>query len=89
MTRINVMTMPINDTGYSCHTKAVELFCDMGSISQNIMPLVIDSLRGGHTHTYTHMHTDVCTETISRNQACISLRPLLTWFKKHLYTSAE
>ena len=39
------------------------------------MPLVIYSLKGGHTHkhthtqTHTHTHTDVHTETILRNQA--------------------
>ena len=27
----------------------------MGSISHHIMPLVINSLRGGHTHTHTHI----------------------------------
>ena len=40
----------------------------MGSISRHIMPLVINSLGGGHT--YTNTHTDVRTGTISRNQAC-------------------
>ena len=49
------------------------------------MPLVINSLRGGHRqtdtqtdrykHTHTHTHTDVYTETILRNQAC-------AWFEK-------
>ena len=38
------------------------------------MPLVINSL-GADTHTNTR--TDVCTETILRNQAC-------TWFKKRM-----
>ena len=45
------------------------------------MPLVINSLRGGHTHTLKHAqthtrthtctrtHTDVSTESILRNQA--------------------
>ena len=36
------------------------------------MPLIIDSLRGGDTHTQTHTHintyTDVRTETTLRNQ---------------------
>ena len=39
----------------------------------HITPLVINSLKGGHTHTYTqihtHTHTDIHTETILRNQA--------------------
>ena len=30
----------------------------MEFISRHIMPLVIDSLGGGHTHTQTHTHTD-------------------------------
>ena len=42
----------------------------MGSISHHIMPLVINSLGGGHTHTHAYIRT----ETILRNQAC-------TWFK--------
>ena len=29
------------------------------------MPLVINSLGGGHTHTHANAHTDVHTETIS------------------------
>ena len=32
------------------------------------MPLVINSLRGGHTDRQTHTHTDVQTKAISRNQ---------------------
>jgi len=40
------------------------------------MPLVINSLGGGHTHTYTH-HRQV----ISRNQACASQQPVRAWFK--------
>ena len=44
------------------------------------MPLVINSLGGGDTHThntttqYTHTHTDIHTETILSNQAH-------AWFK--------
>ena len=60
----------------------------MASISHHIMPLVINSLGGGHTNTHTH--TDTRTETILRNQAHAGLRPARTWFKKpnqvHLYT---
>ena len=51
----------------------------MGSISCHIMPLVINSLRG--RHTYTNTHTDVCTETILRNQGHAGLWPACTWFK--------
>ena len=51
----------------------------MGFTSCHIMPTVINSLRGGDTHTRTHTcthapthtqtHTDVHTKTILRNQA--------------------
>ena len=30
---------------------------------------------------HTHTHNDVCTETISRKQACASLRLVCAWFK--------
>ena len=41
------------------------------------MPLVINSLGGGHTHTQTHTHIlKICTGSILRNQAC-------AWFKKY------
>ena len=43
------------------------------------MPLVINSLGGGQTHTNTH--TDVRTETISRNQRRAGHRPAHAWFK--------
>ena len=45
------------------------------------MPLVINSLGGGHTHTYTNTHTDVHTGSIVTNQARAGLRPARTWFK--------
>ena len=48
------------------------------------MALVINSLEGGHTHANTHMHADVHTETILRNQAYASLWPALTWFKNFI-----
>ena len=59
---------PINDYDMwlpysSCRTCLTNC---MGSISCHIMPLVISSLGGRHAHT----HTDVCTETTLRNQAC-------------------
>ena len=48
------------------------------------MPLVINSLGGGHTHT--HKHTQVYrysrTEAILRNQVCAGYRPARAWFKK-------
>jgi len=34
-----------------------------GSISNHIMPLVINSLGGGHTHTHTHTHAHTCAHT--------------------------
>ena len=37
------------------------------------MPLVINSLRSGHT--------DICTETILRNQACPGHRLVTAWYK--------
>ena len=40
------------------------------------MPLIINSLRGRHTHI-THMYTDVCTETILRNKACTDNKKLM------------
>ena len=46
------------------------------------MPLVINSLRDGHTHTHTHTHTDVHTEIILRNQARTGpAAGQLAWFK--------
>ena len=47
----------------------------MESISVYIAPLVIHSLGGGHTHT------DVCTETILRNQVSAGLWLAHIWFK--------
>ena len=35
----------------------------MESISCHIMPLVINSLGGGHTHTHTHTQTQTQTQT--------------------------
>ena len=46
----------------------------MGFISHHIMPLVINSFRGGHTHT------DVRTETILRNQVHAGCRLAHNWF---------
>ena len=57
------------------------------------MPLVINSLGGGHTHTHTHTHTsthtDVRTGTISRNQAHAGRRPARAWFKNLLQRDAD
>ena len=53
----------------------------------HIMPLVINSLRRGHTNTHTRMHTQIRIPTIRtgsilRNQACTSLQLACAWFKK-------
>ena len=45
-----------------------------------ITPLVIHSLGGGHTDTYTHTHTDVRIKVISRNQAHAGHRLACAWF---------
>ena len=47
----------------------------MGSISHHITPLVINSLRGGHTHILKF--TD---KAILRNQAHAGLWPAHAWF---------
>ena len=46
----------------------------MGSTSHHIVPLIIDRLRGGHTHAYAHAHTnsDILTKAILRNQVYVS-----------------
>ena len=44
----------------------------MDLISCQIMPLVSNSLGGGHTHTNTHTHPDVCTETVLRNRGTMA-----------------
>ena len=48
----------------------------MGSISHHITPIVINSLKGGHTHTNTHAYRRSRTEAILRNQARTSLQPM-------------
>jgi len=47
---------------FNCHINEREapktcLTNHKGFISYHIMPLVINSLGGGHTHTHTHAHT--------------------------------
>jgi len=46
---------------FNCHINEREtsktcLTNHKGSISHHIMPLVFNSLGGGHTHTHTHIH---------------------------------
>jgi len=50
-----------------------------GSISHPIMPLVINSLGGTHTHTCIQTSQ---TKAISKNQACVGLWLAHAWFKK-------
>ena len=60
----------------------------MRFISRHITPLVINSLRRGHTHTHTHTRTripTIRTGSILRNQAHIGRRSARTWFKKDSY----
>jgi len=52
-----------------------------GSISHHITPLVINSLRGGHTHTHASILT-LWTKAISRNQLCAGLWLERAWFNK-------
>ena len=58
----------------------------MRCISHHITPLVINTL-GADTHTNTHMRiralTDVCTETILRNQVHTAMWPGHAWFNEH------
>ena len=55
----------------------------MEFISHHIMPLVINSLSGGHTHTHKHTHAyrHSQTEAILRNQAHAGLWPARAWVK--------
>ena len=68
--RTNAKAMPINNNDYSCHIANSCRTCltnCMRSLSRHIMPLVINSLGGGHTHkdthTKTHTHTHKNTHT--------------------------
>ena len=54
------------------------------------MPLVINSLGGGHTHVNTHTHTQtIHTGSILRNQVLASLWPVHAWFKKRIGIESE
>ena len=61
MMRIDAKVTPTDNTDYSCHIKSYTVYSTnhMGSISHHIMPLVIDNLGGGHTHTQAYTHTDI------------------------------
>ena len=47
------------------------------------MPLVINSLGNGHTHSHARIPT-ICTGSILRNQADAGCRPACAWFKNVL-----
>jgi len=56
------------------------------SISHHITPLVINSLRGRHTHVHTHTRIQTSwTKVISRNQAHSGLWLARVSFKKCMY----
>ena len=73
MIHINAMAMATNDTDYSCHTyKSCTTWFNqsfginhIGVHITHIMPLVINSIGGRHTHTYI----DIADKTILRNQS--------------------
>ena len=83
---VNKVT-PINFFDGRCHIKQLRagkshkicLTNHTWSISYHIMPLVINGLEGGDTHT--HGNTDMQAKAISRNQAHTGLRPVRAWFK--------
>ena len=93
-THTNSKAMPINYNDYGCHNSCRTCLTNrMESISCHIMPLVINSLRRGHTdtlalsplslsHARTHTHTH--THTILTNQVHTSLWSACAWFKKLL-----
>ena len=60
MTHINTKAMPINDKQLPYKSCRSCLANHIGSILHHITPLVINSLRGGDTHTHAHacIHTD-------------------------------
>ena len=78
MTHINAYDTPTIDIDHSCHTKAIELIWSI--IWIYITPLVINSLRGGHTHKHTHTYRHP-HRNILRNQARAGLWLARAWFK--------
>ena len=59
----------------------------MRSISHHITPLVINSLRGGHTNKHTRILS--WTEAILRNQVRAGRRLACAWFKKKATRNQE
>ena len=71
--------MPTNDTHYSCHIQVLTNHIE--SMSGYIMPLVINSFGGGHTHIYTHMHTRTHTNMHTRTHT-YNYVSLINWILK-------
>jgi len=72
---------------FNCHMNEREtsktcLTNHKGSISHHNTPLVINSLRGGHTHTHAGILTS-WTKAISRNQLHAGQRPVHAWFNNY------
>ena len=51
---IDAKATPTNGIDYSCYIKALEFYNQSYGI--HIKPVVINSLGGGHTHTYTRTY---------------------------------
>ena len=71
-TSMDTYVTPTNNIDYSCHIKATELILPIIwglYVSHYIMPLVVHSLRGRHTHT----HTDI------RGQKQFLKKPGMHW----------
>ena len=61
----------------------------MGSISHHIMPLVINSLGGGHTHMQTHTHTQTHIHTDIRGQKALCIFYFLHFrYNFHVYLAS-
>ena len=63
---------PTNDIEYSCHIRTIEIIWPI-IYGVYIMPPVVHSLRGVHTHTHT------CKQTFADRSN--SSRPVWTWLK--------
>ena len=78
---MDAYVMPANDIDYSCmpyKSHKTYLTNHMGSLSHHIMPLVVHSLGGGHTHK----HTCIRTFADRSNSKKPGVRPAHAWFKK-------
>ena len=76
MTHMDTKATLTNNTDYRCYnhkSHITYLTNHNGYISHHIAPLFINSL-GVDTHMQTHMHADIRTEKILRNQMCIGCR---------------